>query len=90
MYPIVKQVARAVGIKMTKEIFAKGVSKVVPVVGGVVTGGLTFITFKPCALKLQKSFRRLNLSDPEFYQETRNKDVIDVEGDTIADDEVES
>lgn len=67
-YPIVKKVASALGFKMTKEVFAKGVSKVVPVVGGVVSGGLTYITFKPCVTKLKNNFQSLNLSDPEFYK----------------------
>lgn len=31
-----------IGVKVTKDSFAKGVSKVIPVVGGVVSGGLTF------------------------------------------------
>lgn len=35
---------------MTKEIFAKGVSKVIPVLDGVFLGGLTYMTFKPSAI----------------------------------------
>lgn len=68
VYPIVKKVAQAVGIRMTKQIFAGGVSKLVPVVGGFISGGVTYFSFKPCAYKLQKSFKDLNLSDPEFYK----------------------
>lgn len=67
LYPIVKKVATTLGFKMTKDIFAKGVSKVVPIVGGAVSGGLTYLTFKPCATKLKDNFKSLNLSDPEFY-----------------------
>lgn len=67
IYPLVKKIAQAVGVKMTKDIFARGVSKVVPVVGGVVTGGLSYLTFKPCAKKLRNSFKSLPLSDPGFY-----------------------
>ena len=67
LYPIVRKVATTLGFKMTKDIFAKGVSKVVPVVGGAVSGGLTYFTFKPCAIKLKNNFKSLNLSDPEFY-----------------------
>ncbi len=69
VYPIVKKVAQAVGVKITKEIFAKNVSKVVPVVGGVVSGGITYATFKPSAERLQKNFQELKLSDPAFYKE---------------------
>lgn len=69
VYPIVKKIAQVVGIRMTKQIFAESVSKVVPVIGGVVTGGLSYVTFKPCAKKLQSSFKDLPLSDPKFYKE---------------------
>ena len=68
VYPIVKNIAKAVGAKMTKQIFANGVSKVVPVIGGFVTGGLTFVTFKPCAINLKNALRDLPVSDPEFYR----------------------
>lgn len=69
IYPIVKNVAKFVGIKMTKDIFAKSISKVVPVVGGVVSGGITYAMFKPSCYKLQNSFNNIKLSDPEFYKD---------------------
>ena len=74
IYPIVKKVATALGMKVTKEVFAKGVSTIVPVIGGVISGGITYATFKPGCRKLQKTLKGLRLSDPTFY-----KDTIDVE-----------
>lgn len=68
VYPIVKKVATAVGIRMTKEIFAKSIGSVVPVVGGVVSGGITYAMFKPCCNRLRDTFKDLYLSDPEFYR----------------------
>jgi len=41
IYNTIKQVARWVGVEITKDSFAKGISKVVPIVGGFVSGGLT-------------------------------------------------
>ena len=41
---------------MTKEVFAGFFKKAIPVVGGVVGGGLTFVSFKPCCDKLRKTF----------------------------------
>lgn len=67
IYPIVKKVATSVGIRMTKQVFANGVSKAVPVVGGVVAGGLTLATFLPNCNRLKKSFQELPLCDPGFY-----------------------
>lgn len=55
IYPIVKQVAKWIGIKLTKESFAKTLGKVVPLVGGAISGGLTYATFKPGANKLKKT-----------------------------------
>ena len=69
VYPIVKKIAKTVGIRMTKEIFAKGVSRIVPVMGGVLTGGLSYVTFKSCAQKLKNSFKELPLAEPNFYKE---------------------
>lgn len=40
VYPIVKKVAGYLGVQMTKQTFAKTVSKAIPVVGAVVSGGL--------------------------------------------------
>lgn len=54
LYPLVKKIATLLGFKMTKTIFANGVSKVVPVLGGFVSGGLTAVTFRPACMKLQR------------------------------------
>lgn len=52
-YPMIKQIGKVIGIKITKSSVAKGVSKVVPVIGGVVSGGLNFASMMPMANKLQ-------------------------------------
>ena len=81
LFPIVRKVATTLGFKMTKDVFAKGVSKVVPIVGGVISGGITYATFKPCAMKLKDDFKTLCLSDPEFYknQEENQLTIINEE-----------
>ena len=56
-YPIIKQIAKWIGIKFTKETFAKGVGKLIPVLGGVISGGLTAATFLPSANRLQKKLK---------------------------------
>ena len=40
--------------KCLKKMFANGVSKVVPLVGAVTSGALTYITFNAMAEKLRK------------------------------------
>ena len=55
-YPIIKKIAVTFGTKMTKDIFAKGVSKAIPVVGGFVSGGLTLASMRPMGTRLVGSF----------------------------------
>ena len=52
IYPIVKSVAKTMSVKMTKNVFAKGVSKAVPIIGGVVSGGITWTTMRPMGMHL--------------------------------------
>ena len=54
-YPIIKQIGKGIGIKVTKTTLANGVSKVIPIVGGFVAGTITFISMKPMAEKLLNS-----------------------------------
>lgn len=61
-YTPMKNVLRVLGVNLTKQTFAKGVSKVVPVVGGVVSGGLTYASFKPGAERLRRYLRELPTS----------------------------
>ena len=78
-YPIVKNIAAILGQKMTKAVFAKGVSKFVPVLGGVVSGGLTFATFRPMARRLQQHLSSLAHMSPEEFREYEVSLVIDAE-----------
>lgn len=56
-YPIIKQVAKWIGVKLTKETFAKSVGKAIPILGGAISGGITFATFRPCAKRLQRKLQ---------------------------------
>ena len=77
IYPIVKQIATKIGIHMTKQVFADTVASAIPVIGSVASGGLTWVMFKPCCVKLQKNLMTYNLCDPDFYR------VVDVESEEI-------
>ena len=76
VYPIVKKIATALGIKMTKEIFAKGVSKIIPIIGGGASGLVTYVTYKPMAVRLKKHLSTLKQADTEFYIRKRNESVV--------------
>jgi hypothetical protein len=62
IYPIVKKVASYIGVQMTKQTFAKTVSKAIPVVGAVVSGGLTLATYLPMAKRLKRHLSSLELT----------------------------
>ena len=53
-YNISKQVAKWIGIRLTRETFAKGAGKVIPLIGAPVSAAITYWTFKPMADKLKK------------------------------------
>lgn len=77
IYPVIKKIAVFLSIQMSKQIFAKSVAKVIPVIGGVATGTITYATFKPNAISLKKQFETLPISDPETYRKEK-QDIIDV------------
>ncbi len=82
LYPLVKKIAAWFGQKMTKQIFAKTVGKTIPVVGGVVGGGLTWVMFKPCCERLKNTLRDTKLSNPskpDGVDEEVDPNVIDIE-----------
>jgi hypothetical protein len=80
LYPLLKQICKAIGIKMTKPILAKTVGKIIPVAGAVVSGGLTFAFFKPMSSRLKKYLSTLPMADVNFYKEAKNNgDVLNVD-----------
>ena len=62
---------------MTKEVFVGFFKKAIPLVGGVVGGGLTYATFKPCCVKLKNVLKDTYLSNPK-YRECEDG-IIDIE-----------
>lgn len=51
-YPLVKRVGALVGKQVTKKTVEKTIAKAVPVAGGLVSGGLTYLTFRPMGHRL--------------------------------------
>ena len=51
-YPLVKSIVRFFGGRMTKNIFGNIVAKAVPILGGIVSGGITFATLRPQGFRL--------------------------------------
>jgi hypothetical protein len=71
-YPVMKQCLRFIGINLTKKSFAQGVSKVIPVIGGVVSGGMTFVSLQSQSTRLKGHLRELPPPgvDAEVWKQT--------------------
>lgn len=54
-YPILRKIGSVIGVRVTRETVQKGILKAVPVVGGVISGGLTFASFKPMGQNLART-----------------------------------
>lgn len=53
------KIAQWIGLNVTKENFAKGVGKVLPLVGAPVSATITYYTFRPMARRLKKHLDEL-------------------------------
>ena len=76
-YPIIKSIGKSIGLTITKKSLANGVSKAIPVIGGVVSGTMTFVSMKSMAEKLQATLEEVNF---HYTEEEFNKDIEIVEG----------
>lgn len=85
-YPVVKKVGALVGKQVTKKTVEKTITKAVPVIGGVVSGGLTYVTFRPMGHRLADAlianingeFDDQLVLNPEFAA-SLDADVIDID-----------
>jgi uncharacterized membrane protein len=74
IFPLVMQTARILGIQVTKSSFSRSVAKVVPVLGGIVSGGLTYATYRMQAKRLTRSLRDSMLTAYEHNNHKTEKD----------------
>lgn len=58
-YPILKNVMAVLGVKMSRKITERAVSKIIPFVGALASGGVTYIAFHKESKNLQKALREL-------------------------------
>ena len=79
-YPIIKKIAEIIGLKMTKDTFAKGASKAIPILGGVISGGLTYMSMKPMGNRLREALA--NSVNQNYTEEDLKNDIQDLERET--------
>ena len=58
-YPVMKQTLKYIGIKVTKDGLASGASKVIPLVGGFLSGGMTLVSLRSQSTRLKGHLREL-------------------------------
>lgn len=54
IYPVLKAILKCFNVKLTKQLASKAINHSLPVIGGVIGGGITFFSFKSCGEKLKK------------------------------------
>ena len=72
-YPLVRQVAQRIGLDLSKSSLTRTLGRLIPLVGGIVSGAVTYATFYPGARRLQKTLhRQMDLlgENPDLMPET--------------------
>ena len=75
IFPFVREVSKWFGIRLTKSMFSGAISKAIPVVGGVIGGGITFVSFKPCCDRLKNELKDTLLANPEHKASDEEMEV---------------
>jgi len=69
-YMLRKNIARSLNLKLTKKTINHGVSKVIPIVSGLVSGGVSYFSFTPMAEKLRVTLKNGHESRKDEIVET--------------------
>ena len=82
LYSITKKMGEIIGVKVTKAGFAKGVSKAVPIVGGVISGGTSYVSMNHMGHRLSEVLREsIFYTEADYEKDYKNicNEVVDVE-----------
>lgn len=87
-YPIIKKVLAVFGTKLTKTTFAKGISKTIPVIGGVISGGLNYASMRPMANRLKNELSKsINYTESDLKKDLK---ILEQEDGIVYSDELVS
>ena len=76
-YKIIKGVTKWFSVNMTKATFAGFFKTAIPVVGGVIGGGVTYLSFKPCCDRLKNSLKDTDLSNANHVETKEEAEIFD-------------
>lgn len=74
-YPFVKSIMKWFGVKLTKSVFTGFFKKAIPLVGGAIGGSLTYLSFKPCCIRLKNALQDTMLSNPKHISSDEENEV---------------
>lgn len=68
---LTEMTGKSIGTKITKSTVSKGISKVIPVIGGVISGGMNFASMLPMAKRLNEVLKTaaFNYSDTAMNED---------------------
>src|SRR5213082_464774 len=73
LYHLAREVAKWIGIKLTEDSFVRYFSKIVPMLGGIISGTVTWISFSLMTSRLAAHLESLPLAANVIKQRRRNK-----------------
>lgn len=68
VFKLTKKLLKWFGIKLTKEVFTKGISNAIKFLGGALIGGITFFSFTKCCDNFIAVLEKGNLWNPDYVQ----------------------
>lgn len=83
IYPVLKAILKCFNVKLTKQLASKAINHSLPVIGGVIGGGITFFSFKSCGEKLKKTLCDTYLSNPNYQPPFEDKVQKDASDDSV-------
>lgn len=89
-YPLLKKTGARVGQEVTKKTVEKTITKAVPILGGVVSGGLTYVTFRPMGIRLAATFAQGLRGEIEGLTDLHPDFLASLESDIVTADVVDS
>src|SRR6266705_4964667 len=73
LYRLAREVAKRIGIKLTEDSFARYLSRIVPILGGLISGTVTWISFSLITSRLAAHLESLPLAANVIKRRRRNK-----------------
>ena len=75
LYRLAREVAKRIGIKLTEDSFARYLSRIVPILGGIISGTVTWISFSLMTSRLAAHLEALPLAANVIKRRNKNGEI---------------